>query len=270
MAVSPISPAALALVLLAAAFHAAWNLLLHDTSDRIAAMTVAGLAAGVALLPFTLATPPWRAWPLILLSACAEAAYGLCLAAAYRRGALSLVYPLGRGVAPLLVTLGGWLVLSQPPAPLALAGALLLGSGLAIVATAGRRTGQLPAVGFALLTGCAIASYSLVDARAVRQANPLAYLGPVLLLQGLILLAIMRGSRARLRQSLRSGLMIAAGSSAAYILVLFAFQLAPAGRVSTLREVSVLIGMFLARDKPGWRLWVGAVLVVAGMLLSAS
>ena len=265
-----ISPIALTLVLAAAGFHAAWNLLLHDTSDRGAAMTVAGLAAGLALLPFTLAAPPWQAWPLILLSALAETAYALCLAAAYRHGALSLAYPLGRGVSPLLITLGGWVILSQPPAPLALAGALLLAAGLAIVASAGRRSGQMAAVGFALLTGCAIASYSLVDARAVRQVAPLAYLGPVLLLQGVLLLITMRGGRARVRQSLRPGLLIAIGSTAAYLLVLFAFQLAPAGRVSTLREVSVLIGIALARDKPGWRLWAGAVLVVGGMFLTAT
>jgi drug/metabolite transporter (DMT)-like permease len=39
--------------------------------------------------------------------------------------------------------------------------------------------------------------------------------------------------------------------------------------VATLREVSVLIGLVLARDKPGWRLWAGAGLVVAGMVLTA-
>lgn len=264
-----IAPAALALVLAAAGFHAAWNLLLHDTSDRVAAMAIAGLAAGVVLFPFALALPPWRVWPLIGLSAVAETLYALCLSAAYRRGALSVVYPLGRGISPLLVTLGGWIVLNQPPLPLAVAGALLLASGLAIVATAGHRAGQMAAVGFAALTGCAIASYSLVDARAVQQVFPLAYVGPVFLLQGLLLVGVMRGNLTRLRQSLRPGLLIAVGSTAAYVLVLFAFQLAPAGRVSTLREVSVLIGIAFAREKAGWRLWVGAVLVVGGMVLTA-
>lgn len=265
-----IAPLALVLVLAAAGFHAAWNLLLHETSDRVAAMAVAGLAAGVALLPFALAMPPWRVLPLIGLSALAETAYALCLAAAYRRGALSLAYPLGRGVSPLLITLGGWALLAEVPTPLALAGAVLLACGLAVVALAGRRTGQIAAVGFAVLTGCAIASYSLIDAGAVRQVNPVSYLGAVLLAQGVLLVATMRGDASRLRGALRPGLMIAVGSTAAYLLVLFAFQLAPAGRVSTLREVSVLIGMYFARERAGWRLWVGAVLVVGGMLLTAA
>src|SRR5512146_1811091 len=108
--ITPIAPLALALVLLAACFHAGWNLVLHETSDRVAAMAVAGLIAGLALLPFTIAAPPWQVWPLIVLSGIAEAAYALLLSAAYQRGALAVAYPIGRGTAPVLVTLGAWLI----------------------------------------------------------------------------------------------------------------------------------------------------------------
>ncbi len=253
-----IAPIALVLVLAAAGLHAAWNLTLHDTGDRVAAMAVAGLAACLGLLPFTLASPPWRALPLIALSGTAEAIYGLFLAAAYKRGALALAYPIGRGTAPLLVTLGGWLVLTQRPAALTVAGAVLLALGLTLIATAGRRAGQLAAVGFALLTGGAIATYSVIDAAAVRQVSPLGYLGPVLGLEGLLLFAWMRGDGARLRRAIGPGVRIAIGSVAAYGLVLFAFQRAGAGQVATLREVSVLIGVFLSGGRPGWRVWAGA------------
>jgi len=264
-----ISPLALALVLGAAGLHAAWNLTLHDTSDRVAAVAVAGLVCGIGLLPFTLASPPWRVWPLLVLSATAEAVYGLFLSAAYQRGALAVAYPIGRGTAPLLVTLGGWLTLSQPPGPLALAGAAALALGLTLVATAGRQTGELAAVGFALLTGLAIASYSLIDAKAVQQVTPLGYLGPVLGLEGLLLTAWLRGDRIRLRKAVGPGVRIAVGSAAAYGLVLFAFQQARAGQVATLREVSVLIGVFLSGGRPSWRVWVGAALVVLGAVLTA-
>ena len=63
--------------------------------------------------------------------------------------------------------------------------------------------------------------------------------------------------------------LIPLGSTAVYLLVLFAFQLAPAGRVSTLREVSVLLGVLLSRSRRGWVVWVGAALVFAGMVLAA-
>jgi drug/metabolite transporter (DMT)-like permease len=264
-----VPPLALALVLLAALFHAGWNLLLHGTDDRLAAATVAGLVTGGALLPAIVLAPPWQVWPLIILSALAETAYALFLTTAYRRGALSLVYPLARGSAPLLVTLGGWLVLRQPPTIWTLAGAGALALGLAFVAMAGSRLGQKVAIGFALLTGIAIATYSTIDAGAVRQVDPVAYLGVVLGFQGIILVCVLRGDIGRLRRAAWPGIQIAVGSVASYLLVLLAFQRANAGPVATLREVSVLIGVLLAREQKGPRVWVGAALVVLGAILTA-
>jgi drug/metabolite transporter (DMT)-like permease len=232
-------------------------------------MAVAGLAAGIGLLPAIIVAPPVAALPYILPSALAETAYALCLSAAYRRGAMSLAYPIGRGTAPLLVTLGGWFVLAQRPTPPTVVAALALVAGLVLVATAGQHKAQRAAVGFALLTGVCIASYSLLDARAVRQASPAAYLGLVMGVQGLLLLLVLRGDHSRLRRVWRPGLLVAVGTTAAYVLVLLAFQRAPAGRVSTLREISVLIGVLIAGEKSGPRVWLGAGLVVIGAVLAA-
>jgi drug/metabolite transporter (DMT)-like permease len=265
---------AIALVLAAATFHAAWNLTLHGATDREASMAVGGLAAGIALLPAVLIWPPWPVLPLIGLSAVAEALYALSLSAAYRRGALAVAYPLARGTAPLLVTLGGWLVLEQRPGAPAAFGAGCLAVGLALVADVGRRAGQRATVGFALLTGLAIATYSVIDARAVRDVRAAAYLGAVMLVQGVILAGWVRfgpaapGGR-RLRCALGPGLRIAVGSTASYLLVLLALQRADAGRVATLREVSILIGLALARGGFGWPGWIGAGLVTLGAVLAA-
>ena len=265
-----IDPVAVALVLVAAVVHASWNRVLHAEDDRVAAMAVAGLVVGVMLLPAVILSPPWRALPFVIASATAHVAYALCLSAAYRRGALSVAYPLGRGVAPLLVTLGGWLLLSERPDAGALVGAISLAVGLALIAVVGRRAGQGAAVGFALLTGLTIAAYSVVDAGAVRQVSPVGYLGAVLGIQGILLTLLVGGSRVRLQGGLRSGVLIAVGSVAAYLLVLFAFQVAPAGRVSTLREASVLVGLILSGERPSPAVWTGAILVLAGALLAAS
>jgi drug/metabolite transporter (DMT)-like permease len=265
-----IDPVAVALVLVAAVVHASWNRVLHAEDDRVAAMAVAGLVVGVMLLPAVIVSPPWRVLPFVLASAMAHVAYALGLSAAYRRGALSVAYPLGRGVAPLLVTLGGWLLLSERPDPAALTGAISLAVGLALIAVAGGRAGQGAAVGFALLTGLTIATYSVVDAGAVRQVSPVGYLGAVLGIQGVVLSLLVHGSRTRLRSGLRSGVLIAVGSVGAYLLVLFAFQVAPAGRVSTLREASVLVGLMLSGERPSRAVWTGAILVVVGALLAAT
>lgn len=264
-----IDPVAIALVLVSAVAHASWNRLLHGEGDRVAAMAVAGLGVGVILLPAVVIWPPWAAWPFVLLSGAIETCYALFLTAAYRRGSLSIAYPLGRGLAPLLVTLGGWLVLAQRPSTGALVGAVSLAIGLGLIAVAGGRAGQGAAVGFALLTGLTIAGYSVIDAAAVHLVSPVGYLGAVMGLQGLALTGVVRVDRARLRAGLRPGLLIAVGALAAYLLVLFAFQLAPAGRVSTLRESSVLLGILLSRERPAPVVWVGALFVLAGALLAA-
>jgi drug/metabolite transporter (DMT)-like permease len=262
----------LLLVLAAAALHATWNLILHDTGDRLAAFAVAGLVGGGALLPTAFIASPLHVWPLIVLSALGEVAYALCLSAAYQRGALSLTYPIGRGTAPLLITLGSWLLLTQRPSPETMGGACALVLGLTLIATSASGRMQAAAIGFALLTGICIASYSIIDARAVHQVSPVSYLGMVLSLQGLMMALGLRyasGSWERLGASLRPGVAVAVGSIAAYLLVLLAFQRTGAGQIATLREVGVLVGLLLAREKTGWRTWVGATLVVVGAVLAA-
>lgn len=256
-------------MLAAAAFHAGWNRLLHDVEDRLAAMAVAGLVAAVLLSPALVVAPPRGAGWLIPLSAAAEVAYALALTAAYRRGALSLAYPLARGTAPLLVTAGAWIALGQGVRPLALAGTTILAVGLALVAVSARAARRGGAVAFAVLTGCCIAAYSVVDARAVHSVSAPGYLGAVLGLQGLALLAVTRPGAVRLRAAARPGVLIGVGTVGAYLLVLLAFQRADAGPVATLRELSVLLGLLLARDRPRRATWAGAALVVAGAGLAA-
>jgi len=263
---------ALLLVLLAALFHAAWNRFLHGTDDRVASLAVAGIFGCLMLSPALLAAPPFAVWPLILLSALAEAAYALCLSAAYRRGLLSLTYPIGRGTGPLLVALYVWLVLRQPTEPATIAGAACLAVGLAVIAMAGRKVSDLSALGFAFLVGASIAAYSLIDSHAVQRVSPAAYLGVVQGIEGLLLsgLVVSRPNAAsRLRRALRPGALVAVGSVGAYLLVLLAFQRTRVGPVTTLREVSVLIGLVLARETIGRRVWAGAALVVLGAVLAA-
>jgi drug/metabolite transporter (DMT)-like permease len=263
------SSIALALVLAAAGVHAGWNRLLHDLEDRVAVMAVAGLTSCIVLSPALVVSPPAGAVGLTVISGLCQVGYTLCLTAAYRRGALSLAYPISRGTAPLLVTLGGWFVLSQRPGAVAIAGAAALFLGLWSLAGAGEHTDRRGAIGFAVVTGCFIAAYSLIDARAVAIVSPAGYLSAVMGIEGIVLTAYLRFDLRRLRNVLGPGIAIGVGTVAAYLLVLFAFQRADAGQVATVREVSVLIGLAIARDRPGRRAWTGAVLVVSGAVLAA-
>jgi drug/metabolite transporter (DMT)-like permease len=89
-------------------------------------------------------------------------------------------------------------------------------------------------------------------------------------LQGALTTAVIRFDAARLRAALRPGALIGLGSLAAYLLVLFAFRLAPVGRVATLRETSVLLAILLSREQPGAATWAGAAMCVVGAVLAAA
>src|SRR5205807_7241249 len=114
-----------------------WNRVLHRAEDRLAAAAVGAAVGAVLLMPATIAAPPVRVWPSVVASGTAEAAYFACLAAAYRRGELSFAYPVARGIAPFLITLGGAAMLGQPLNAARVCGSLALGIGLAVISQAG-------------------------------------------------------------------------------------------------------------------------------------
>jgi drug/metabolite transporter (DMT)-like permease len=291
-----VSASALALVLVAAVVHASWNRLVHGIEDRVAVLAVAGVVGAVILSPALVLRPPagggaagGGGWPAVVGlvavgSGTVEAIYGRLLAAAYARGSLAVTYPVGRGTAPLLVTLGGWWLLGQRPAVAAAGGAVLLFVGLVAIAGAARGVGQHGAVAWAAAVGVAIATYSTLDAFAVGRlrltgtaagsglrsaAGPAGYLAVVLGLQGLLLAATV-GSRARLRAAARTGAGVGVGVVSAYLLILLAFQRADAGRVATLRETSVLVAVALTPGRRRWTVWAGALCVAAGAVLVAA
>jgi len=277
---------ALLLVAFSSVVHASWNRAVHGVQDRIAVMAVGSLAAGVLLTPTLLEVVPVRVWALVLASGVVQAAYSALLVTAYSRGSLGVTYPVGRGSAPVLVTLAGIVVLRQTPSPVAAAGALAVALGIAAVVRSAHQRGQLAAVGWALAVGASIATYTVIDARAVTTGpDPWlapAYLAAQMLVQGLLLTGWVAGSTARrsagsaraavarLRASTRAGLVVGAGMAVAYGAVLLAFRQAPAGRVATLRESSVLVAVALSADRRRPAVWLGAGLVVLGAVAAAA
>jgi len=269
-----VSGGALALALGAAVLHAGWNVLLAGSRDAQA--SAAGLLVwGVALLavPALLTRGVSSdAIPFIAASATLELAYFVLLARAYDGGEVSVIYPIARGSAPVVVLVFGAIALSESVSAGAAVGVLAVAAGVLLVGLGAlprhiaRESAQpLRDIWFGLAIGAVIASYTLVDSEAVEHADPIAYLALVIVPCALVYPFV---ARTRPDLSLRTGLT-ATATFGAFLMVLAAFRLAPAAPVAAVRETSVVIAALLAavllHEAVDRRRMAGAVLVAAGV-----
>ena len=266
-------------VLLAALLHASWNAMIKGGGDVLhdtAGIVVGAMLIGLPFL-FVVPVPPAAAWPFIIASVVVHLAYYWLMISAYRAGDLSLVYPLMRGVAPLITAIAGIAVLGEMPAPVAWAGMLLISGGVFLLGY--RALGHAPsraAVGFALANAAVIALYTLIDGRGARvSGNAWSYIVWLFVLDGIPFSLWMLATRretfvAHLRRRSRRALAGGGLSAAAYAISVWAMTKAPVALVASLRETSVLfatlIGARLLRERLSARRWSGVIAVVLGVL----
>lgn len=269
----PVPATALVLALAAAFVHALWNLILARARDPEAATAVVLVISIVVFAPVTALTwdAEWDVWPFLIASSALQLAYFVLLAAAYRHSSLSLVYPVARGVAPVLVLIVGVAVLGKSTSLGQAAGVVLVGLGVLLVRGFGRRA-EPGGIAFGLTIALCIATYTLVDKNGVKHADPITYLELTMIAPSLVYAAGM--ARIKGRDALRIAFgpaSIVAGIAVfgGYVLVLAALQRASAASVAAVRETSVLVGVALAgiflREAVGRRRLAGAALVVAGV-----
>lgn len=260
---------AILLVLASAFLHATWNALANEGVDRATELAIAYATGALLLSPWLIADPPTEVLGLVALSGLAHGGYIAFLAQAYRRGGLATTYPLARGTAPLLVAGAGIWLLDQSPSTATVIGAAIVAGGLGVIGGVAWGKGERSAIAMALVTGGFIASYTLLDAKGVEDTNELGYFAGASLVAMVLVLLIERASLTRLRASLVPGLKIGVFSTAAYGLVLFAYNRADAANVATLRGTSILFGLLLVRRTVTRRLVFGALAVVCGAVLVA-
>lgn len=264
---------ALGYALAAACVHALWNVLLARDRD-VEAAAAGALAVGVVLFA-PVAAALWdveaAAVPFVLGSAAFELVYFALLAAAYRRAELSLVYPLTRGAAPVLVLVVTTAFLGVAASAGEIVGVVLVALGIVVVR--GLR-GHADAGDLALAgaIACCIAGYTILDRYGVQHANPLTYLELVLIPAAVVYPLIV--GRRRVREGFGwTAVAAGIGMLTAYGLVLAALQLASAAAVAAVRESSIVIAVGLAalvlREPVGPRRLAGAAVVAAGVALIA-
>jgi drug/metabolite transporter (DMT)-like permease len=274
------APFIVLLVLFSALLHATWNAFLHTSGDRIwqlGMMSFPYIVTSLAVLAFV--PPPARAsWPYIAASSVFQIGYCIALARAYRSGDFGQIYPIARGLSPLLVFAGALLFAGETLQPFAAAGITLVSVGIVSMAFAKRRFAA-ESVPAALLTGAFISAYTVIDGIGVRTAgSAFGYIAWVYLLFNvpLAVFALHRygGARRLFLDAPRRSLQGLGGgfiAMTAYSIVILAFRYLPIAMVSALRELSsifaVLIGWLFMREKLTARRMLACALVTAGAVL---
>ena len=295
-------PIVFVLVAVAAAFHVTWNVLLKSATDPLDTATIGVTVAAAVLTPVAVAgwflagepAIPAEALALGAASGALEALYFILLSAAYVRGDLSVVYPLARGTAVLLAVAVGIVVLGERPGPIGSAGVAALVAGFVwlqrpwriLAALRSRRVADGPvaaaAVPFALATGVVIAAYSAIDRVGSRTIAPWLYAAILYagMVAWLLAVAAARG-RLRLPGRTRRGVGVAAAGGlltlGAYLLILFAFSIAPLTVVAPLRESAVVLasgwgtlrmGEAASRRAAAGRIAAAGLIVLGAVLLA--
>ncbi|KAB0494109.1 EamA family transporter [Pseudomonas vancouverensis] len=264
------------LVLISAFMHASWNAVVKSSSDRLSSMAmVDGVAFVVALLavPFV-ALPAWPVWGLILLSVGVNLFYRYFLIRAYHFGDFGQVYPLVRGLPPLLVVAFAAVWLGESLSASGMLGVVILSLGILSLLNL---KGEWRAPRNALAAGVCVALYTVIDAQGVRSSQGvLSYLVYFTLVLSLPIPffaarrrrgALVRHLQEHWRMSVFGGLTYCA----AYALVLWAMTLDNVAKIAALRESSVIIGAVIAtllfKEPFGRRRLIAAVTVAVGIVL---
>jgi drug/metabolite transporter (DMT)-like permease len=276
-----LDPVSAALVLLAAILHATWNALTKASGDRVvtlaAVMGTCGAIGAVASL--FVPAPDRAALPYLGLSCVFHFAYQLSLLGAYRHGDLSLVYPIARGLAPMLVALLGASFAGEVPRPVQAGGIALASAAMASFAFEPRvpHPGVARSVASAFVAAAMIGCYSFLDGQGVRHAgNTWSYIAWNAWATGIAFciyaLVYTRGRLAPFIQT--AGLRGIGGGVLAmlgYAIVLWAMSRGAMANVAALRETSVVfaafIGTHLLGEGFGARRIAAALCVAFGVLL---
>jgi len=268
-------------VLAAAAMHAVWNAMVKVRLDRFASVTLMTFGMAATALPVTpfvdFPPPPVGVW--IGLSCMCHMGYKLFLIRAYEAGDLAQTYPLARGTAPLLTTIGGIYVVSEIPSAVSIGGILALSLGTFLMSLRGGvqlEKFNRSAVGYALVTSVFIAGYTLTDGSGARLASSASsYACWLFISDGIVSLVLClalrgRGTLTAIASEWKTGIVTGFLSAAAYWIAMWAMTKAPIASVAALRETSILFAMMISVFSLGekmtpWRI-AAALSIVAGVI----
>ncbi len=248
-------------VIFAAFLHALWNSMVKSHEDKhvaVAAIVLGHIPASLVII-LLLPMPTIESLPYIIASALIHQGYQWFLLTAYRHGDYTRVYPIARGMGPIVVTIVLLLFFGVKLSIYELLGIIVISIGILSLSAQDRHSffpwiarRNARAISFALLTGLFIGGYSIVDGYGARASlSPLSFMGWSFVVNALIfpiLLKIMKQQNVVKRVFSEAKLLFWFGGTISYIvyaIVVWGFTQAPIPLVSALRETSVIIALLI-------------------------
>ena len=269
-------------VILAALLHAVWNAIVKGGNDK--RLNMAGLVMGsipislivLIIFPF----PAMESWGYIVASIMVQIAYHFILLFAYETGDLTQVYPIARGSAPLIVATVSVMFLGEQFSLTQILAIAMITLGILVTAIGKQSNGKrnFQAAKLALITGCCIAAYSIIDALGAKLANnAFSYYAIIALSYGLVFPILAEsqtpGLIKRIPKEAKTAFFIGGNATFfAYAIVVWAFTQAPIALVTALRETSIsfalIIGvLFLKEEFNLLKVVVVSMTVIGAVLL---
>jgi drug/metabolite transporter (DMT)-like permease len=290
-------------VLIGALIHAGWNIVAKKAGGdgRFAFYTAAVQAVfwtplGLWLSWQVVPTWGWLHWSLLAASALLHSLYFQTLLAGYRKSDLTVVYPMARGSGPMLSSVAAVVVFGEQLSALGVLGIVGVGAGVFLIAggpallkrlissnpsDAGReqRLRVRAGVYWGALTGCFIASYTVLDAYTVKvlAISPILFDYWCNILRLPLTAGLVWGrwadSWAQCKTQWKHVAIVGILSPVSYVCVLYAMKLAPVSHVAPAREVSMLFaaligGHLLGETDRGLRV-LGAACMAGGVIALA-
>jgi len=281
---------ALLLILLSAAMHAGWNLILKTTRHKLPfnvfmhACAIAIFSAYWLLRYGAIPPPAGPVLPLAIAGGFFFSIYHACLTASYERTDVSLAYPLTT-TGPLYIPLWAYLFLDERLSLLGMAGILVVFLGAYILQmrelswagfSSPLRNIRLPGVLLAFSAGVFYSVGAIVDKRGVTVADVFVYTYYLDIALFLFLLgnALLTNSRDRFLEEIRTHWP--RGVAAGFILFLsfttyrVGLQAAKVSYATSVRQVSAIAGVvggiLLFRERFGRIRLIGASLIAMGVV----
>ena len=197
--------------------------------------------------------PNSNALSYILASALLHFFYQIFLLNAYKFGELSEIYPIARGLSPLIIITISLLFFEENVSFYEFVGVFLISLSLIIYGLRQFLNNDTNLKGFSLavITGCFIASYSIVDGYGARVTqNPIGFYSTMTLINGFLFYLFARwkdrGIINRIFTKEKMSFFVGGTASfAAYGIVVWACLFLPIAVVSSIRETSILFAILL-------------------------